>query len=180
MRIGIDISQSIYSGTGVGEYTVRLVEKLLKIDTENTYVLFFSNRKKFHRSDFKFLHKAPNAKYELHMFTIPIQILEFFWNRLHIIPIEWFVKNVDVFLTSDWLEPPTSHAKKVTTLHDLSVLKYPDAYDKKITSVHNRKLKWVIRESDMIMCDSKATKKDAMELLGITNERLKVVYLGIT
>ena len=43
MRIGIDISQLAYSGTGVANYLENLVSELLKIDTKNEYVLFFSS-----------------------------------------------------------------------------------------------------------------------------------------
>ena len=53
MRIGIDISQIVFEGTGVANYTRNLVENLLKIsakggsasggDKKNTYVLFFSS-----------------------------------------------------------------------------------------------------------------------------------------
>ncbi|MCR4264443.1 MAG: glycosyltransferase family 1 protein, partial [Candidatus Roizmanbacteria bacterium] len=72
MKIGIDISQSIYEGTGVGEYTIRLVEKLLEIDKKNEYIFFFSHRKKFQISHFKFLNNAKiqNAKYEVRIFRI--------------------------------------------------------------------------------------------------------------
>jgi len=70
-------------------------------------------------------------------------------------------------------------AKKITTIHDLSVLKFPDSYDKKIKSVHTRKLQWALKECDAILCDSEATKRDAMELLGIEKNKLHVVYLGI-
>lgn len=35
------------------------------------------------------------------------------------------------------------------------------------------------KETDMILCISEATKKDAMEILGIEEKRLKVVYPGI-
>ncbi|KKR71555.1 MAG: group 1 glycosyl transferase [Microgenomates group bacterium GW2011_GWC1_41_8] len=181
MKIGIDISQSIYEGTGVGEYTVRLVEKLLEIDEKNEYMLFFSNRKKFSIFNFQFSKnpKIRNTKYQIRIFRIPIQLLEFLWNRLHVFPIEWLIGDIDIFLSSDWLEPPTVRAKKITTIHDLSVLKFPDSYDKKIKSVHTRKLQWALKECDAILCDSEATKRDAMELLGIEKNKLHVVYLGI-
>ena len=48
MKIGIDISQIVYEGTGVGTYVRRMVENLLNIDTQNKYVLFGSSfRKKY-------------------------------------------------------------------------------------------------------------------------------------
>ena len=85
---------------------------------------------------------------------------------------------MDVFFTSDWLEPPAVKAKKITTIHDLSIFKTPESFDKKIIEVHKRKLQWVKKESDLIICDSLATKKDAMDILGIEEKRLRIVYPG--
>jgi hypothetical protein len=84
-----------------------------------------------------------------------------------------------LFITSDWTEPPTIKAKKATILYDLVVYKYPKETAEKIISVQKRKLKWVKKESKMIFCISDSTKKDAMEILGIENKRLKVIYPGI-
>lgn len=181
MKIGIDISQIIYEGSGVSEYIQQLVSNLLMLDDKNEYILFFSNRKKFQISDLKLdiNAKISNKKYQIRMFRIPVQVLEFMWNRLHIFPIEWLIGDIDVFYTSDWVEPPTSNAKKITTLHDLSILTVPNTFDMKIVSVHQRKLKWVVRESDAILCDSNATKQDAEKLLGISSHKLHVVYPGI-
>lgn len=176
MNIGIDISQTVYEGTGVADYVRGLVGGLVKHDRKNTYVLFFSNhRMSVH--DVGFTIQESNI--QIKQYRIPIRVLEFFWNKLHIFPIEWFVGDVDVFYTSDWVEPPTIRAKKITTIHDLSVLKVPETFDKKIVDVHTRKLAWVKKESEAILCDSESTKKDVIELLGIEKERLHVVYPGI-
>ena len=48
MRIGIDISQIVYEGTGVGIYVRRMVETLLKTDAKNDYVLFGASFRKKH------------------------------------------------------------------------------------------------------------------------------------
>ncbi len=94
-------------------------------------------------------------------------------------PIEWLIGDVDIFITSDWTEPPTIRAKKATILYDLIVYKYPNETDKKIVKVQKQKLKWVKKESSIIFCISEATKKDAMEILGIDDKRLKVIYPGV-
>jgi hypothetical protein len=106
-------------------------------------------------------------------------LLDLLWNRLHIFPIEWLIGDVDVFITSDWTEPPTLKAKKATILYDLIVYKYPQETDKKIVEVQKRKLKWVKKESEMILCISEATKNDAQEILGIEDKRLRVIYPGV-
>jgi len=180
MKIGIDISQIVYEGTGVAEYVQKLVSQLLAIDQKNEYILFFSHQSaKITNYKLQITNKFPNSKFRIREFQIPIQFLELLWNRLHIIPIEWFIGDIDIFYTSDWVEPPAKKAKKITTIHDLSIYKVPESFDKKIIEVHKRKLRWVAKESSAILCDSEATKRDAHELLHIENERLHVVYPGI-
>jgi len=177
MKIGIDVSQMAYEGTGVSQFIVNLVEHLVRIDKNNEYTLFFSSlRRNFQFSIFNF---QSNHNFKIKRFRLPPILLDLLWNRLHIFPIEWFIGDVDVFLTSDWTEPPTMRAKKATILYDLIVYKYPKETDKKIVETQKRKLAWVKKESDMIFCISEATKKDAMEILGIEEKRLKVIYTGI-
>lgn len=181
MKIGIDISQIAYKGTGVSAFIERLVGGLLRIDNKNEYILFFSSlRKQFPISNFQFLNKSkfPNSKVKIKTFRLPPSLLDFLWNKLHILPIEWLIGDVDIFITSDWTEPPTVKAKKATILYDLIAYKYPNETDRKIIEVQKRKLKWVKKESKIIFCISEASKKDAMEILGIGEEKLAVIYPG--
>lgn len=178
MKIGIDISQVAYEGTGVATFIERLVENLLKADNENEYVLFFSSlRKIVHNSKFKV--QSRSSKFKIKSFRIPLTILELLWNKLHILPIEWLIGDVDVFITSDWTEPPTLKAKKATILYDLIVYKYPNETDRKIVEVQKRKLEWVKKESDLIFCISKSTARDAEEILQMPKGKLKILYPGI-
>jgi len=176
MKIGIDISQTAHPGTGVANYTKNLVENLLKIDRKNEYILFFSSLRR--KLDSLFINELTSSRVKIKQFKFPPTLLDFLWNRLHIFPIEWLIGAVDVFLTSDWTEPPTKKAKKVTILYDLIVYRYPEETDKKIIETQRRKLEWVKKESAAIICISEATKKDAMEILGIEEKRLRVVYPG--
>ena len=191
MKIGIDVSQLAYENTGVANYLYNLVDNLLKIDKENEYVLFFSSlRKKIQNSKFKIQNY--NSKVKIIEYKIPPTILDFMWNRLHMFPIENFVGDVDVFITSDWTEPPAKKAKKITILYDLTIYKYPEETHNEfnfnpfkllispnIVAAQKRKLKWVKKESDRLICISDATKKDAKEILGIESQKMKVVYPGL-
>lgn len=182
MKIGIDVSQIAYEGTGTSQLVLNLVNQLSKIDKKNEYILFFSSlRRKFPISNFQFLIKSkfPISNFQIKTFKFPPSFLNLLWNKLHILPIEWFIGEVDLFITSDWTEPPTTKAKKATILYDLIVYKVPQETDKQIVEVQKRKLKWVKKESNIIFCISQATKKDAMEVLGIEEKRLKVIYPGI-
>lgn len=180
MKIGIDISQVVYEGTGVGRYVRQLVSALLNLDKNNEYVLIgFSLRRRQKVQDF-FREVSLNHKnVRLVSWPVPPAMLDFFWNRLHLLPIEWLIGKVDVFWSSDWTQPPLSNAGGVTTIHDLSFLKFPESFDKKIIEVQKRRLKLVKKECRMILCDSESTKKDVVELLHIPENRLQVIYPGI-
>ena len=94
-------------------------------------------------------------------------------------PIENFIGQIDLFITSDWTEPPTKKAKKATIIYDLIVYKHPEETEQKIISTQKRKLEWVKKESDIIFCISESTKKDVLDILNIPSNKLKVVYPGI-
>lgn len=173
MKIGIDISQIVY-GTGVSFYTQSLVENLLKIDNKNEYRLFFSSLRKNLPASFKY--KTANAR--LKSFKIPPTLLEPLFNKSHLLPIESFIGKVDVFHSSDWTQPPT-RAKKVTTIHDFGFLKYPETAHPKIKAVMERRFRWIKKEIDMVIAISQSTKKDTMEILGIPENKIKVVYEAV-
>ncbi len=178
MIIGIDISQIVY-GTGVSVYTQKLVEKLIKIDSENKYLLFAASlrQKKFFSSYYATLC-CNDPKVKLKLFPFPPMLLDFLWNRVHFLPIENLIGRVDVFHSSDWTQPPVK-GFKVSTVHDLSFIHYPHSFPKKIINVHKRRLSWVKKEVDIVIADSKATKKDLVKLLGFEEGKIRVVYLGI-
>lgn len=178
MKIGIDISQTVYKNTGVANIVFNLINYLSKIDEKNEYILFFSSFRRNVSHEFLRIEKT-NRNVKIKTFRIPPSLLDFFWNRLHIFPIERLIGDVDIFITSDWTEPPAKKAKKATILYDLTIYKCPDETDKKIVETQKRKLKWVKEESSCIICISEATKRDAVEVLGLEEEKLKVVYPGV-
>jgi|SRR3989344_1743573 len=173
MRIGIDISQVAYAGTGVANLTRKLVEQLLASDTENEYILFFSSLRR------KLPMSVSGKNVTIKTFKFPPTFLDLLWNRLHTLPIESLIGDVDIFISSDWTQPPSKKAKMVTILYDLIVYKYPEETDKKIIETQKRRLAWVKKEVDAVLCISEATKKDASEILKIPKEKLFVVYPGI-
>lgn len=172
MKIAIDISQIVYEGSGVARYVKNMVETLLRYDQKNEYVFFFSSlRGKLNHQ----IETAIKSKHTLKKYLLPPTLLDLLWNRLHIFPIDHLIGNVDLIITSDWIEPP-SRTKKITVIHDLVFLKFPETLPQKIIDVQKRRLRWVTKESTLIIADSHNTKKDLIELLHISQEKIEVVY----
>jgi len=175
MKIGIDVSQLAYSHTGVANYLLQLLKEMVK-DKKNEYILFFSSLRRTPPQEVVGLSELENVT--LKKFRIPPTALHILWNIIHLTPIEKFVGPVDIFITSDWTEPPAKKAKKATILYDLIVYKYPRETAEKIVKVQKKKLSWVTKESDIVFCISESTKTDAQDILNIDKKKLKVVYPG--
>ena len=190
MKIGIDVSQLAYENTGVANYLRNLVQKLIESDKKNQYILLFSSLRKDLR--FKNNDLTNNSNVTIKKFKIPPTVLDLLWNKLHIMPVESLIGDVDIFITSDWTEPPVKKAKKATILYDLLVYKYPEEMHNKtefsfknflikpnIVKGQKRKLDWVKKESDMVFCISNSTAEDAKKILGIESNKLSIIYPGM-
>lgn len=176
MKIGIDISQTAYANTGVANYLTSLIEHLIKEDQENEYILFFSSMRKTLGNG---KWRMANRNVKIKKYKLPPGLLDFLWNKMHICPIEWFIGPVDIFITSDWTEPPAIKAKKMAILYDLIVYTHPDETAANIVATQKRKLAWAKKEESGFLCISESTKKDAEKILGIAKEKLFVIHPGI-
>lgn len=179
MKIGIDISQIVYQGTGVASYTSSLVEGFSRVGRENQYYLFGSSLR--NRNILKeFAGKLDKKVFKKRLYFFPPKLLELLWNGIHVVPIETLIGSVDVFHSSDWLEPSTRKAKRITTIHDMIVYKYPDSFKARgghnIVANQKRKLFFTRHYSDMVIAVSETTKQDIMDILKIPDKKIKVIY----
>lgn len=177
MKIGIDISQIVY-GTGVSRYTEELVKKLVEIDKNSEYILFGSSLRQRIKLN-SFAEKIKSENVSSIIYPLPPTFLEYLFNRVRIFDIQNLIGKVGVFHSSDWTQPKTK-ACKVTTIHDLGIFKFPELFDSKIVQVQKRRLNLVKKECDAIIAVSENTKKETMEFLGIPEEKITVIYEGVS
>lgn len=167
LKIGIDVTAGIYSGTGVASYYRSLVPELIRQGKDCEFVLLGYAMRRY--SDLKLANKK---------FFLPPRLMEILWNKMHIVPVETFTGDLDIFHAWDYLQPPVKKAKVITTIHDLTTIKFPLYHHESTVEAQAHRLRWVRREADIVLADSLATKKDIVELLGIPEEKIKVVYLA--
>lgn len=163
IKVGFDISQIAHKG-GVSTYTKNLTNELSKI-SELDIAYFYSSLRKAYSGDLK------NVK----AYRLPPTLFELLFNKFRNIPIERFLGSMEVFHSSDWVQPPTK-AKKVTTYHDVVPIKYPQWSHPKIIAVHKRRLNIVEKEIDKVIAVSEATKRDLLEITKIPEEKISVIY----
>jgi glycosyltransferase involved in cell wall biosynthesis len=169
MRIGFDVSQAVY-GTGVSDYTIELVSALRLADPTNKLVLFGSTLRR--TQDMRKLFP------EVKSYRFPPTFLHLLWNVLHVVNIENFIGQVDVFHSSDWTQAPAS-CPKVTTVHDLSPMLMPDEMAgssfRNISSVHRLRLNWVAKECQKIICVSNSTAKDFQKIFHVEDSKVEII-----
>lgn len=68
--------------------------------------------------------------------------------------------------------------KTIVTVHDLLPLREPDGIGRSALNRFRSRIEW-IKAADLILSDSSATKGDIMEFLGIGEERIHVLPLGV-
>ena len=176
MNIGIDISQVVYEGTGVGRFTYGLIEAILEYDKNNTWTFLFSSFRG--KIDDHLLKKIKKSHHRYIRLPFSPRMLSFLWNTLHILSVERFTGPLDIFICSDWTEPPAT-CKKVTIVHDFAYLRYPETVHPMILETQKKRMRWVKKESSHIITPSRATQQDVATFFSIPLSKITPLYSGV-
>ncbi|MCR4329852.1 MAG: glycosyltransferase family 4 protein [Candidatus Roizmanbacteria bacterium] len=178
MKIGIDISQIQYEGTGVARYTKNLVTELLQQDKHNTYTLFYNS---FHirLKDVLGARVLLSSSARICEFSLPEKVLHIMWNVFSFISIEHFIGRQDIYFYSDWFTPPTN-AYTFTTVHDLAFKLFPQTVHPYVRAAQERRLYRISnKKRNSVFADSISTKNDLQKYYPIESGRIKVIHPGV-
>lgn len=175
MKIGVDIRcllDPYYSG--VGYYTLRLLEKIFERDEHNSYQLFYNSAKKFSVPEFK------NKNVFFHEYTLPNKVFNISTYLFEKPFLDELVSGVDVFFFPNiHFASVTTKCRMVITVHDISFKKYPEFFPLKSRLWHAlARPKKLLARADDIITVSQNTKNDIQEEYGISPEKIHVIYSG--
>jgi glycosyltransferase involved in cell wall biosynthesis len=173
MQVGIDITSLIY-GRGVSRYTSNLVSALSDYNLNLSLFGYSWQKYSWLKNQANDL-ASYNNKTQIKISHIPPKLLEHAW-KIGLKPMASFFPNLDVFHSWDWLQPPDNHLPLVSTIHDLSMLKFPDTVHPSILSHHQKSWQILKDRQARIIAVSRSTKKDIVDLLGIPAYLVHVVY----
>ncbi len=170
MNIGIDITSTIYQ-RGVSRYTFNLA-KNLALEPNIQLSLFASSLRQK-----KFLKKisASIPHQEQAILPLPQGVLSKLW-QVNLNPVSKYLKNLDIFHSWDWIQPPDKNIPIVSTIHDLAILKFPKTAHQKILKFHHQSWQKLRENKSHIIAVSRSTKKDIIELLGFPSYLVHVVH----
>jgi len=179
MKIGIDI-RCLSEGrrTGVEEYSLNLLEKILKEDNDNKYVLFLNSWKK-PKLEIDFLKNHKNV--ELKISRFPNKILNFFLWYFNWPKLDKLIGGVDVFFMPNLNFVALSlKVKLILTVHDLSFEYYPETFSwkRRLWHIFINPQK-IIRRADKVLAVSDSTRNDLIGFYKINQAKVETVYNGV-
>lgn len=187
MRIGVDI-RGLLTGqkSGIEQYTIKLLEYLLQLDTKNTYVLFYVSYREIDQKmdqlieEYPFLAKDNVEIKTLKWINLPL-LLHALWKPLEWPKVDKICGGLDVmWLPSPRLLPVSSKCRLIVTFHDLIFELFPNFY-----TWQSRLWQWqmnypyLARIATEIISVSKSTTNDLMKLYKIPLAKIKTVYSGV-
>lgn len=66
--------------------------------------------------------------------------------------------------------------KKVVTMHDLIVRRYPEFFKPADRIIHRLKMRHACRVADIVIAISEQTKRDLVDMMHVSEEKIRVVY----
>jgi glycosyltransferase involved in cell wall biosynthesis len=101
------------------------------------------------------------------------------WSRLGRPSVERVVGRLDAFHFSDWMYPAQSGGVRSTTIHDLIPLRFPDDVHPRTRALHLPKYENAARTCDVLFVNSRFTAGEVVELLGVSEDRVRVAPPGV-
>ncbi len=176
VRIGIDIYQASFPYGGIARYIRALVSAMVAAAPSDEFVLV--------STDFRAAH-APwrhgGAAVRDVRLRVPRRLLQACWDRLGWPPVETLAGPLDVFHGTHFVLPPARTAKRVLTVHDLNFLRHPEYFwDRSLNEWgHRVELPIALARADVVVAVSEHTRRDLIELMGVPEDQIRVIYEGV-
>lgn len=176
MKIGVDVRclmNSQYSG--VSWYAYNLLKEIFEIDSANEYLLFYNSNKKMPLPEFPY----SNVSYK--GFRYPNKLFNLSSNFLNFPKADKLIGGVDLFFVPNFdFVSWSDSCRKVITVHDLSFLGFPEFFTARMRLRHRLIIRsGILNRADLIIADSFNTKNDLIDLLGLSEDKIKVIHLGV-
>ena len=177
MRIGLEITAAVQQGGGIGRYVREMLSALSDIDQSNQYRLFYASKNK---SSHATLDLPDNFRVR-HLPVNDIWLARI-WQRIRLpLPVELITGFLDIYHSPDFTLPPTlSDIPTLLTVHDLSFLRDPESAAPGLRGYLEVAVKRSVQLATHVLADSQSTKNDLIELYTTPEDKITVLYAGVS
>lgn len=175
MHIGLDYAPAALQGAGIGRYTRGLVDALVPLLAADDRLTLVAPA-----GDLPFARQTWPAQVRMQRLPLSERALTIAWHRLRLpLPLDWLAGSFELFHAPNFLLPPLRRGKRVLTIHDLAFLVTPQYAYPPLQRFLARSVPRSIARADHILADSLASKRDAMRLFGLPEDKITVVGAGV-
>jgi len=172
MRVGYDVSPLLNPLTGVGHYTLNLLEGLAAIDPEMEFRLLALTL----GND---TSKVPlSLQAALKHVRVPARYAVTAWEVLGAPAVQRLTGPIDLFHGTNFWVPPNSSGRSVVTIHDMTFWLYPE-----MCTPHVQRYRWLVprflKRCAMVITPSRTVGDQVAAELGFPSDRVVVTPEGV-
>ncbi len=93
--------------------------------------------------------------------------------------LDWAIEGADIFHASNQVHHGPRKARLTATIHDLTCWKLPELHTAANVKADHRFAEQVLKKADGIIAVSEATREDAIDILGLPEERVVTIHSGV-
>lgn len=183
LRVAIDVTSGVNQGAGVGRVTREAVTALAARPEPLDLRLFYTPEgTPVARAGERWLAELATRsdRVRVRRLPFPARWTARLWLRLRLpLPVELVAGRVDLLLAPNFVAPPTAWARTIVTIHDLSYLAVPQYADPGLRRYLSGAVPRSLRRAAHVVAVSETTRREAIERLGLTPDRVSVVYNGV-
>ena len=178
MRIALDGIPLLGPKTGVGKYTFELAAALRRLpgvlDVSVFYGIHWSMRL---RRNYHLDNGVGNSGLQGSRIARRVPDTLKGWLRRKATRLEFSIHRPDIFHVTNYVADPCD-VPMVVTVHDLSFYRYPETHLPERLNWLSEGLLRTLNQAKGIIADSQFTKDELVSTLGVSENRINVIYLG--
>ena len=171
MRVALELQPCYGQLTGIGHYTYELARRLNPTEGMSIQGNLFNFAA---RHDNSAIHEAMPFPV-LENKVMPYGIYRRLW-KLMPVGYETFFGEADVTHFFNYIVPPHISGKVITTVHDMTHVRFPETVAKRNLRRLRQGLDYSIERSDLIVTSSMFSKREIVELCGVPEKKVEVIY----
>lgn len=170
MKILLDITPLQDPDSGIGIYTERLQNELMKIlSSKELSFFYFGKRLRLTESDKEFsVKRIPFPAYPFYRY----------WSHFSKPGFDYFTVDKQIYHNTNFFVPPFGKTKSIVTIHDIAFVHYPEASSKRILKIYSN-YKRIWNRASIIITPSFSTKNDLVDLMPEVENRTYVINYGL-
>lgn len=169
MKVSLELQPCCGQRSGIGNYTLELIKRLEKradLSLQGTVFNFLGRNQNKEVDGFSF----PVTTFK----AMPYGVYRRVWDKVPI-PYSALFPKADIHHFFNYIVPPGVEGKVLTTVYDLTYLRYPETMDQSNRLRLERGMERSLQRADAVVTDSYFVKEEIVTTLGYEESRVFVV-----